>query len=129
MAELRLEAITAPLAELFTILSNQVPAGLLIAVPIYYGLVSDITTLRLTVSLLPGHKSAYMEVFRIAAAHLFRGSSTLVRLEHCVEAANLAACKALEDSGWRREGLLRGALLTDAGRKDAALYSLLRSDM
>lgn len=57
------------------------------------------------------------------------GLPAVVRLEALVEPGNDASLGVLDGTGFRREGLLREYLEFHASRRDAWLYSLVRSDI
>ncbi|OLF16353.1 GNAT family N-acetyltransferase [Actinophytocola xanthii] len=64
---------------------------------------------------------------RLLAEHLF-ATTELDRVEAAVDAEDLAARRALERAGFRRDGTVRGARVRGGRRRDAVLYGLLRTD-
>lgn len=131
LAELRAPPISAPAAQVYSVTpaASAVPVGVAVACRVLYGLGCDGRVARLSLLLSNAHKSSAGEVYRAAAAYLFSANNALHRLECCVEAVDLSECKALDDAGWRREGILRGALVAESGARDGALYAILRADM
>jgi len=60
-------------------------------------------------------------------AHVFE-TSDLIRLDATVFDTNPASARVLEKCGFRREGILRRAVVKDGRVLDSYLYSLLRDD-
>lgn len=132
LTELRAPRVTLLSAQLYTIApaaSPATPVGVAIAHGVHYGLTADSRVWRLSLLVSAAHKSSSAEMFRTAAVNLFAANAALHRLECCVESVDLSECKALDDAGWRREGIVRGALVADSGMRDGALYAVLRTDM
>lgn len=132
LTELRAPRVTLLSAQLYTIApgaSPAAPVGVALAHSVHYGLTADSRVWRLSLFVSAAHKSSSAEMFRTAAVNLFAAHAALQRLECCVESVDLSECKALDDAGWRREGIVRGALVADSGMRDGALYAILRTDM
>lgn len=53
----------------------------------------------------------------------------MVRLEADTESGNIAEQRALEKSGFTREGVLRSCVFRDGQWRDVVRYSLLRDDI
>lgn len=65
---------------------------------------------------------------RLLVEHLF-DTTELDRIEATTDVDNVAEQRALEKSGFRREGVARGAQLRGGVRRDVVHYGLLRSEM
>jgi RimJ/RimL family protein N-acetyltransferase len=81
------------------------------------------------VALLPEHRGRGIgtAAHRVMVRHLFE--CTLAhRLEAQTDVDNVAEQTALERSGFRREGLLRGARFRQGQWRDMLVYGLLRTD-
>ncbi|OLF17675.1 GNAT family N-acetyltransferase [Actinophytocola xanthii] len=65
---------------------------------------------------------------RLLAEHLF-ATTGLDRVEAGVDADDVAGRRALENAGFRRDGVVRGARVRDGRRQDLVLYGLLRTDL
>jgi RimJ/RimL family protein N-acetyltransferase len=68
------------------------------------------------------------EAHRVLTRYLF-AHTTVHRIEAATEAENLAEQRVLEKAGFSREGVMRGMFWRDGAYRDAALYSLLRTDL
>jgi RimJ/RimL family protein N-acetyltransferase len=80
-------------------------------------------------ALLPEHRGRGLGTagHALLVAHLF--DFTLVhRLEALTDAKNVAEQRVLERVGFRRDGLLRGALFRQGAWQDLCVYSRLRGD-
>lgn len=81
-------------------------------------------------ALLPEHRGRGIgaQAHQVMVRHLF--DCTLAhRLEAQTDADNIAEQKALERSGFRREGVLRGARFREGEWRDMLMYGLLRADV
>lgn len=67
------------------------------------------------------------QAHRLLVRYLF-AHTTVHRIEAVTEVANIAEQKALEKSGFTREGVLRGAGWRDGAWRDGVIYSILRTD-
>ncbi|MEU0394981.1 GNAT family protein [Streptomyces sp. NPDC006208] len=65
---------------------------------------------------------------RLLVRYLF-GHTPVVRLEADTEAENVAEQRALEKSGFTREGVLRSLVFRDGQWRDVVRYSVLRDDI
>jgi ribosomal-protein-serine acetyltransferase len=72
-------------------------------------------------------KGYAVEATRAAAAYAFQKG--LHRVELLAAVGNRASQGVAEKAGFTREGVLREATLTPAGRVDAVLFSLLESEL
>ena len=80
-------------------------------------------------ALLPEHRGRGLgtTAHLLMVRHLF--DCTLAhRLEAQTDGDNIAEQKALERSGFRQEGVLRGARFREGGWRDMLMYGLLRTD-
>ncbi|MBH5335626.1 GNAT family N-acetyltransferase [Streptomyces pactum] len=80
--------------------------------------------------LLPGARGRGVgtRAQRLLARYLF-AHTPVVRLEADTETGNIAEQRALEKSGFTREGVLRSLVFRDGQWRDVVRYSLLREDM
>lgn len=67
------------------------------------------------------------QAHRLLVRYLF-AHTTVHRIEASTETGNIAEQKALENAGFRREGLLRGIRWRGGAWRDELLYSILRTD-
>jgi len=84
---------------------------------------------ELGIGLLPearGHGYG-TETHRLVVRYLF-AHTTVYRIEAATEAGNTAEQRALEKTGFRREGVRRGIRWRDGAWRDEVLYSILRTD-
>jgi RimJ/RimL family protein N-acetyltransferase len=65
---------------------------------------------------------------RLLVEHLF-ATTELDRIEASTDVDNVAEQRALENAGFRREGVLRGAQLRGGIRRDLVHYGLVRGDL
>ena len=65
---------------------------------------------------------------RLLVEHLF-ATTTAHRIWAGTESENLAEQRSLEKCGFRREGLLRGAVFRDGRWRDSFIYGMLRDDL
>ncbi|WP_371476906.1 GNAT family N-acetyltransferase [Kitasatospora sp. NBC_00315] len=65
---------------------------------------------------------------RLLVRHLF-AHTPVVRLEADTETGNIAEQRALEKSGFIREGVLRSTVFRDGRWRDVVRYSVLRDDL
>ena len=65
---------------------------------------------------------------RLLVEHLF-ATTEVDRIEASTDVDNLAEQRALENAGFRREGVLRGAQLRGGVRRDLVHYGLVRTDL
>jgi RimJ/RimL family protein N-acetyltransferase len=80
-------------------------------------------------ALLPEHRGRGhgTAAHRLLVDHLF-GFTTAHRLEATTDVENVAEQKALERTGFAREGVLRGVVFRDGRWRDLVLYALLRGE-
>ncbi|HEX2130078.1 MAG TPA: GNAT family protein [Actinophytocola sp.] len=83
---------------------------------------------NLAVELVPDARGVGATVRRLLVEHLF-ATTGLDRVEAGVDVDDTAACRALEQAGFQRDGVLRGARVRDGRRRDMALYGILRTDL
>lgn len=68
------------------------------------------------------------EAQRLLASYLFT-HSLANRIEADTEIDNIAECRALENAGFTREGVLRGIGFRDGQWRDGVIFSVLRHEM
>ena len=87
------------------------------------------TTWEIGILLAPEHrgKGVGSAAQRLLAAYLF-AHTRVHRLTANTELENLAEQRALEKSGFRREGVLREAGFREGRHRDVVVYARLRSD-
>ncbi|WP_330330833.1 GNAT family N-acetyltransferase [Streptomyces sp. NBC_00536] len=80
--------------------------------------------------LLPGGRGRGVgtQAQRLLARYLF-AHTPVVRLEADTETENIAEQRALEKSGFAREGVLRSTVFRDGQWRDVVRYSMLRDDI
>lgn len=66
-------------------------------------------------------------VLKALVRHLF-DTTDIDRIEGSADVTNVRAQKSLQNAGFTREGVLRGAQLRNGKRQDMISYSLLRTD-
>jgi RimJ/RimL family protein N-acetyltransferase len=67
------------------------------------------------------------ETHRLLVRYLF-AHTTVYRIEAATEVGNIAEQKALEKTGFTREGVMRGIRWRGGAWRDEVLYSILRTD-
>lgn len=84
---------------------------------------------RIGITVAPEHRGRGVgaRAQRLLADQLF-ATSDVFRVEADTDVTNLAEQRALEAAGFSREGVLRGARWRAGERRDAVLYSRLRTD-
>jgi RimJ/RimL family protein N-acetyltransferase len=84
---------------------------------------------ELGIGLLPeAHGHGYgTEAHRLLVRYLF-AHSTVHRIEAVTEVDNIAEQRALEKTGFTREGVIRGKGWRDGAWRDSVIYSFLRTD-
>jgi len=83
---------------------------------------------HIDVELVPDAGGAGTIVQRLLAEHLF-ATTGLDRVETTADVDDLAGQRALEESGFWREGVVRGAQVRDGRRRDVVLYGVLRTGL
>ena len=68
------------------------------------------------------------EAQRALALHLF-ATFDVDRVEASTDVENIAEQRSLENAGFKREGVLRGAQLRAGSRRDLVVYAVLRDDL
>jgi len=82
-------------------------------------------------SIIPSerHKGYGTEAIQLITAYLFLIKDDIPRVQAVVDKANQASQSALENCGYKKEGVLRKALWNAAGQwTDGHLYSILREE-
>ncbi|HEU5474250.1 MAG TPA: GNAT family protein [Actinophytocola sp.] len=80
---------------------------------------------RIELELVPDAHGVAAVAHRLLVEHLF-ASTDQDRIEAAADVDNRAGARALEEAGFRHEGVVRGALLRGGRRRDVALYGILR---
>jgi RimJ/RimL family protein N-acetyltransferase len=109
----------------------QVPAGQPLGLVNWRGRGSGTVPARweIGIALLPPArgKGYGTEAQRLLTRYLF-AHTTVHRIEAITATGNVAEQKALEKSGFTREGILRGIGWLDGAWRDGVIYSVLRTD-
>ena len=113
-----------------TIVADGVPVGGVSYRPVSYGGTLGNLAWNFGIGLVPEARGRGIgsAAQRLLAEHLF-ATTELDRVEATTDVDNLAEQRALEKSGFLREGVTRGAQLRGGIRRDVVHYGLLRSDL
>ncbi|MFL6120673.1 GNAT family N-acetyltransferase [Actinophytocola sp.] len=109
--------------------TNQLLGGVSWHAVDYGGTVSS-SAWNIGIGLLPGARGRGVGTAaqRMLVDHLFT-TTELDRIEASTDVDNVAEQRALENAGFRREGVLRGAQLRGGVRRDLVHYGLVRGDL
>jgi RimJ/RimL family protein N-acetyltransferase len=112
-----------------TVVADGVPVGGVSYRPATYGGTVGCLAWNLGIGLVPEARGRGIgsAAHRLLAEFLF-DTTELDRVEATTDVDNVAEQRALEKSGFTREGVTRGAQLRGGVRRDVVHYGLLRSD-
>jgi RimJ/RimL family protein N-acetyltransferase len=112
-------------------LTDERPVGDIVWKPVYYGQKDDTRSRawRIGRELLPAARGLGYgtEAMRLLVGWLFR-TTDANRVDGYTDCGNDASRRSVEKAGWRREGVLRGALYRGGEYRDVAMYAMTRAD-